>query len=324
MKRILCVLLVVTVALSMALGLAGCNTYKIDKGDEWKSKFDLTMPTLEGAGADKASANSDGWYVTLNDTFDDNKIPAHWNHAENVKRNEAYWCDEMISVRDGNVVIKAVEDKTHKDTCKHEGCGTKSDRITSGIITCRTEDNKRTSDMLFSQAFGYFECRVKIPNTDGMWAAFWLQTPTMGNIGNKGEDGAEIDIFESNFYRRPNHVGSCVHYDGYKKDHRSLGAVHEVPTNTYDGYHTYGLKWTPTEYVFYYDGEPTWATDYDGICKVPAFLMLTCEIRNEGISGPYGDNLGKFNGNAEFLVDYVKVYQNTSYEQYIKSPSDFE
>ena len=305
--------------------LTGCNTYGIDKGDEWKMKYDLSNPQLntDNTSIGKENAREDGWYMTMNEEFNEGTMPKYWNPAENCRRNEAYWCDEMIEFRDGNAVIKAVVDDNHKNTCKHKGCGTEHNRITSGIITCRTEDNKRTDDMLFSQAFGYYEVRCKVPNSDGIWSAFWLQTPTMGNIGNKGEDGAEIDIFESNFFRRPNHVGSCVHYDGYKGEHRSLGAVHEVPTNTYEGYHTYGLKWTPNEYVFYYDGEPTWATDYDGVCKVPAFLMLTSELRDEGISGPYGDRLGKFSGNAEFLVDYVRVYQNTNYEPYIRTPESF-
>lgn len=317
--------LLVAIMLCAVFSLTGCNTYKIDKGDEWKEKFDLTNPNLkvENTAFGKENARSDGWYITMNENFEANTMPENWNAAENCRRNEAYWCDSMVEFVDGYAVIKAVSDKNHKDTCNHENCGKEYDRITSGIITCKTEDSKRTNEMLFSQAFGYFEVRCKVPNSDGIWSAFWLQTPTMGNIGNKGEDGAEIDIFESNFYKRPNNVGSCVHYDGYAKKHRSLGAVHEVESNTYEGFHTYGLKWTPKEYVFYYDGEPTWATDYDGVCKVPAFLMLTCEIRDEGISGPYGDKLGKFNGDAEFLVDYVRVYQNTNYEQYIRTPESF-
>ena len=64
-------------------------------------------------------------------------------------------------------------------------------------------------------------------------------------------------------------------------------------------YHTFVLKCTPIEYIFY----------YDGIRKVLTYLILICKIGDEDISGPYGDKLGKFNENTEFLVDYVRVYQ---------------
>lgn len=312
MKKIFAFSAMALAVCTMAIGLTGCNTYKLESSNntKWKTKYDISAPVLDGAGGSRESANSEGWYITMDEDFD-SKAPEHWGHVENTKRNEAYWDDSMITygAKDGERSVVKIGSTKENGVAK-----------TSGIFTCEADDKR--GKPTFAQAFGYFEVTCSVPKSDGIWAAFWLQTESIGQIGNKGLDGAEIDIFESNFYRRPNNVGSAVHYDGYESKHRSLGAVHDVGTNTYEGYHTYGLKWTPDEYVFYFDGEPTWATDFGGTCRVPAYLMLTCEMRDKGISGPYGDKLGDFTG-GDFLIDSVKVYQNKNYEQYIRTAESY-
>lgn len=65
--------------------------------------------------------------------------------------------------------------------------------ITFGIETRKIvgdNNNKGTDyEMLFSQAYGYFECRAKFPNSKGMLSPFWLQSSNMRKVGNKGRDG---------------------------------------------------------------------------------------------------------------------------------------
>ena len=95
----------------------------------------------------------------------------------------------------------------------------------------------------------------------------------------------------------------------------------------YDGYHTFALKWTPEYYVFYVDGKATWATDDGGVSKVKEFLRLTVEIDAGDGWGPHGQKIGQFDdsnsNDTDFLVDYVKVWQNENYEQYIKDDNEF-
>lgn len=292
---------------------ASCSTKTNDK---WKAKFDIAMPLVDGAGVDEASANADGWYVTLSEDFDGDTLPSPFTPSPHGLRKTEYWCDQMVSMQDGNVVVNATKETNHQcDICPKEG------DFTSGIETRQMIDGK--SVPLFEQAFGYYEARVKVPAAKGMWSAFWLQCNSMPNVGNKGEDGSEIDIYESSFFdTNRNEAGHCIHYDGYESRHRSKDAIVDAGTDLYEGYHTYALKWTPTEYVFYVDGVATWATNYGGVCKVPAFLRLTNEVRGD-IVGPYGQRLGDFTS-GEFYIDYVKVYQNKNYLSEIKSSADFE
>ncbi len=49
---------------------------------------------------------------------------------------------------------------------------------------------------LFETSFGYFECKARLPETTGNWAAFWIQSPKISQGEDPARYGTEIDIFE--------------------------------------------------------------------------------------------------------------------------------
>lgn len=311
--KILIVLTLVVIVSSCFL-LTACY----DMSNKWKEKFDISFPELSNAGTTAETANTHGWYLTLNDEFDtlDTSV---WAYADHGVRRDGYWCDQPISVNNGILEIKA---ESHTDyecpVCPKEAM------VTGGVVSRqRTGDNPQD---LFAQAFGYFEAKVKFPKSGGMWSAFWLQTNTTGDITHRGENGAEIDIFESSFYHtKRTNVGHGIHYDGYGVHHKNYATIRNTGKDLYesnDGWHTFAVKWTPNEYVFYVDGVESWATNAGGICKVPAYIMLTNEILVSSPGSPYGQKLKGFDGGT-FYVDYVKVYQNVNYLEHIKSANDF-
>ena len=174
---------------------------------------------------------------------------------------------------------------------------------------------------------------MKVPAVPGMWSAFWLQSSNQRKIGNDGEDGTEIDVYESAFlhrYDRSKNIGLTGHallWDGYGADSCVEDFVSGTIGNLYEGFHTYGLKWTPTEYIFYVDGRPTWMTDAGGVSKVREFLRLTCEIDAGDKWGPHGQRIGRFSYEKAsppvFYIDYVKVWQHTDYLSSIRDDSEF-
>lgn len=341
MKNFLCILLVGVIAVGM-LTLFGCS--KKDD-DSWKTdeRYDLSVPVL----------NQDGWYLVFEDNFNGNALNENiifgekytgnreiwttsphairWASNDDSKPEQAcWWCPEMVEVKDSNAVIHSRYEDNHicNGDCPKQG------RFTSGIetrlITGDNNDNKGTADtMLFDQAFGYFECRVKLPKSQGLWSAFWLQSSNMRKVGNDGEDGTEIDVYESAFLNsKSSRMGHALLWDGYGKDGRVADYIGELEQELYDGYHTFALKWTPDYYVYYIDGKATWATDEGGVSKVKEFLRLTVEIDAGDGWGPHGQKIGQFSHNNEdnddFLIDYVKVWQNKNYEQYIKSDDEYQ
>lgn len=340
MKKYLCLLLIGVLMIGMVL-LFGCSK---KEDDSWKTdeKYDLSVPVL----------NEDGWYMVFEDDFDGTALNEGikfgerytgskdiWTTSPHAVRCESddqkkpeqssWWCPEMVEVKDSNAIIHSRYEENHM--CDGD-CPSKG-RFTSGIetrlISGDNNNNKGTADtMLFSQAFGYFECRVKIPESQGLWSAFWLQSSNQRKVGNDGEDGTEIDVYESAFINnKKSRMGHALLWDGYGKSGKVEDYIGNLEQDLYDGYHTYALKWTPEYYVFYIDGKATWATDGGGVSKVKEFLRLTVEIDAGDGWGPHGQKIGKFShnndDNDDFLIDYVKVWQNENYEQYIKSDDEY-
>ena len=303
--------------------------------NSWKTQnFDLSLPEL----------GNDGWYMVFQDDFNGNHLNQNINFGEKYQggkdiwttsphavrwqsddkekpEQSCWWCDELVEVKNGNAVIHSRYEDNH--TCS--GNCPKSGRFTGGIETRKingdSNSNKGASDeLLFSQAFGYFEVSVKLPNTQGLWSAFWLQSSNQRKTSSEGVDGTEIDVFESAFINnKKSRMGHALIWDGYGEFSDSDTIINELTQDLYDGYHTYALKWTPEYYVFYIDGEPTWATTGGGVSKVKEFLRLTVEIDAGDGFGPHGQEIGLFSheGDSEFLIDYVKVWQNENYEKYI-------
>lgn len=207
-------------------------------------------------------------------------------------RNQEWWCPQAVSLRDNQAVIGAWLESDPAANCPG-GSGTGS---VDGKCAANTEhfhgygdsgDYEVVTGGLCSklyQAFGYFEVKVKVPRQDGMWSAFWLQSKSQGQIGNHGIDGTEIDVFESVFTNEdhPNKIAHAFLWDGYGNCGRTHGQQIDMEKDMYDGWHTYGLLWTPEQYVFFVDGVATWKTVGGGVSQVPGQVRLTNEVRKEG------------------------------------------
>src|SRR5699024_7442670 len=112
---------------------------------------------------------------------------------------------------------------------------------------------------LFETTYGYFETRAKMNKELGPHIAFWLQSPTMTKTDDNPKDnGSEVDIFEYHRVTKDT-VHHNIHWNGYGPEHKQIGEQVHVP-GIDEGYHTFGLLWTPEKYVFYVDGEKTWET----------------------------------------------------------------
>lgn len=317
-------------ALVVSLFLSGCAVAHGDSNLD-NPNFDVTAPVLINAGNSPDTANESGWYNVFIDEFDGDTLNDRWTYSAHTVRWESkkairtsYWCPDMVTVSNGCVEIRSKETKNH--VCSYGICPSVG-RFTGGIETrvpAVNADGSIGSDaMLFEQAFGYFEARVKFPNEKGLWSAFWLQSQYQGKIGNDGEDGTEIDVYESAFINNPDHMGNALLWDGYSKYGKVadyIGDYSDKFGNLYDDFHSFGLKWTPDYYVFYIDRIPVWATNAGGVSKVPEFLRLTIEIDAGDGFGPHGQRIGKFKDKGSvFYIDSVSVYQNVNYIPEIKS-----
>lgn len=217
------------------------------------------------------------WKLIWHDEFDGKVLDeTKWNRLGDNKRRDGWWIKEDAYLNGkGSLILR-----TRKD----------GQRFTCGAVN--------TADK-FEHAFGYYVTRFRLPRQEGHWPAFWLMTGGVNSVGNEGRDGTEIDIIEVPW--RDGRLTSNLHWDGYGSAHKSAGTKFTRP-GIIKGWHTCGLLWSPTEYVFYVDGEETWRSSAGGVSQVPEYIKLTEEI------GKWGGDIKKASLPDYFEVDYVRVY----------------
>jgi len=228
---------------------------------------------------DRLPSPPDGktWKLIWNDEFDGDQLDeSKWTYRPDGQRKGGWWSRKAVSL-DGERHLAIT---TYKD----------GNRPTGGCVVTQGR---------FEHAFGYYVARIKLQEQPGHWSAFWLTGGGVGKVGNEGRDGTEIDIMEKPWL--DDRVQHALHWDGYGQHHRSEGFKANVP-GVMKGFHTFGLLWTPDQYVFYVDGRETWRTRAGGVCRVPLYILLSDEI------GKWAGDITEAKLPDRFLVDYVRVY----------------
>ncbi|WP_233206637.1 glycoside hydrolase family 16 protein [Caulobacter sp. FWC2] len=148
----------------------------------------------------------------------------------------------------------------------------------------------------FSQRFGYFEARMKVPAGPGVWPAFWLATV----VGNT--TGVEIDIMEY-YGHEPAKFSSALHLWPVKKSsaskHKLLWTA--TPEKLADDFHLFGVNVTPNTIDFYFDRRKTHSLPTPMELNRPLGLLVNLAL---GSGWPIDNTPNP----SVLLVDYVKVF----------------
>ena len=98
----------------------------------------------------------------------------------------------------------------------------------------------------FDFTYGRAEARLRMPDADGLWPAFWL----LGN-GNWPDTG-EIDIME--YVGEPDWIGVALHGPGYSGETPLVNKYFFDEGESVEDWHTYAVDWKPDEITFHVDG----------------------------------------------------------------------
>jgi beta-glucanase (GH16 family) len=179
----------------------------------------------------------------------------------------------------------------------------------------------------FEQTYGYFEARMKFDNAPGQWSAFWLQSPTLGNpLGDPATAGVEMDIAEhrTQCVEAPaptppqtcsptsdisDRIQQALIWDGYGPESKSAVKLSGPLAGLGNGsWHTWALRWTPTDVTFYYDGVPTWSQT-EPISRRDEYMILSSDV-GEFFAGaiPAGGYGSRATTTTRTQVDYVRVW----------------
>ncbi|WP_152570612.1 RICIN domain-containing protein [Paenibacillus tyrfis] len=163
---------------------------------------------------------------------------------------------------------------------------------------------------LFTQAYGKFEARIKLPFGKGIWPAFWMLGDNLDSAG--WPNSGEIDIMEHLGHDSSTIYGT-VHGPGYSGS-GGIGKSYTLPNGQLfkDAFHVISMEWEPTQIRWYVDGNlyhtfnksqlgsgQTWVFDH------PFFMIMNLAV---GGNWP-GDPDAGTTFPQMMLVDYVRVYK---------------
>ena len=165
----------------------------------------------------------------------------------------------------------------------------------SGILTTQSS---------FSQKYGYFEIRSKIPVGTGVWPAFWM-------LADDGGWPPEIDVMEGRG-QVPGDLVMTTHWripaTGFIQH---CGFDFSRPDAATD-FHDYGVLWTRDRLIYFIDRKPV------SDIKVPiGFDDPMYMIVNLAMGSKYFQGVGFVDGESpdtvEFEIDSISAYQIDPY-----------
>ncbi len=274
----------------------------IGAGIRIRSKLPAGLLWLMLVAGGVSAAPPDGYRLAWSDEFNENSLDTNkWRYWLLGHRRDALDVTNAISLDGGNLVITT-----------YTANGTNY----SGMVATRGK---------FQPRFGYWEARIEWGDTNGMWSAFWLQSPTMGSdLNDPAGSGSEIDVAEHRFQAGASNniadqVQPNIHWNGYGRAAKSSGG-HNYGNGLADGFHVYGFLWTATNYAISIDGvvvrEFNYANNHVPVSHSPEYLILSSEVDDTSThwagsipAGGYGD----LNASSTKLrVDYVRYYAPAS------------
>jgi len=156
---------------------------------------------------------------------------------------------------------------------------------TSGVITTYRS---------FHQLYGYFEMRAQLPYGRGFWPTFWLLYDNTWP--------PEIDVVEV-LGHEPTKLYMTIHWRGPDGKPRETGFQTVVPDTSKD-FHTYGVLWTPTDIIWYFDDQRVANTTTPDDMHNPMWMLINLAVGGDWPGQP--DASTKFP--ADMHISYVKAY----------------
>jgi beta-glucanase (GH16 family) len=169
-----------------------------------------------------------------------------------------------------------------------------------------------TTNGTFTQGYGRFEARVRLPKGQGLWPAFWMLGDDFGDVGWPG--CGEIDILEMRG-EDPGAVLGTLHGPGYSGG-SAVGDTYVLGDDAFaEDFHTFRvdvdeglITWWVDDVVYQ---RRTAADLPDGTAWVfdhPTFLILNLAVGGHFVQPP--TDATPFP--ATMLVDHVRVYERAA------------
>jgi len=247
------------------------------------------------------------WVQTLAEEFDGAQLdPTRWTPRlpwiGPIPWELQRYNDKNVLLADGHLIIRCEKKTGHL----YDNPAWPSRDYTTGAVTTYPHWRWR---------YGYAEARMRRPTALGLWPAFWTM-PDRGPLKadgsemhknerrNTGDDGMELDIMEHCTRFGPFRHNVAAHWDGYGKDHKSLGTSRIYARADQDGWIVAGLLWEPGRLAWYSNGTLVGEWSDQRVATVPASLKFTVQM-----GGWAGNEVDDAALPQDFRIDWVRVWQ---------------
>lgn len=263
---------------------------------------------------DTSDIEIDGYNVLWHDEFNADVLndeiwtrevrEAGWTNNELQSYEDS---EENVFVKDGSLHLKAI----------------------------KTGDRSYTSGKVNSQnkadfTYGKVVARAMIPEGKGLWPAIWMMPQDEEHYGQWPKCG-EIDIMEA----LCDDVATSYSTIHYGEPHAEQQGTYKIANVLKDGtlsnkFHDYSVEWEPGEMRFFVDDIKVltvndWFTavqgedekPYPAPFDQPFFVQMNLAVGGNWPGDP--DENTDFD-KAEFVIDYVRVYQKDSYDMNVTKP----
>lgn len=262
-------------------------------------------PPIEGA-----------WKQTLAEEFNGASLNLKlWNiYTPNYWDKRTHFSKDNVLVKDGKLILR-YEQKTGF----HNDDPTDKSSVAQTDFACGFADSYGK----WTQRYGYFEARMKLPRCPGLWPAFWTMPDRGGDPdpsvnpqwkrASTSDGGMEFDIMEHLTAWGPYRFNFAYHWDGYGKEHKALGSSNAYVPADKEGYITIGMLWLPGEVVYYGNGVEFARWKSERVCSVqsyPIFYMVSGGWANVPLDPEQLPD--------EFVIDYFRAWQRAD----LASPDD--
>ncbi len=247
------------------------------------------------------------WKQTFAEEFDGAEIDFYrWNiYTANFWDRRTHFSKDNVLLKDGKAILRY----ERKEGFHNDDPEDKSPVAKTGFA-CGFLDTYGK----WTQLYGYFEARMKLPRAMGLWPAFWTMPDRGGDRDPKanpqwkrastGDGGMEFDILEHLTAWGPYRFNSAFHWDGYGKNHKATGTSQMYCTADKEGYVTIGMLWLPGSIAYYVNGQLMLSWEDERICSVPSYPIVYM------VSGGWANQpLDLAALPSDFEIDYLRIWQ---------------
>lgn len=267
-------------------------------------------PSLANQTSDEEVPVPEGYNLLWHDEFNGSELdPSNWK----VEIRKAGWTNQELQEYVNNGTTVFVNDGMLKIKALKLG----ENEYKSGKVN---------GNNLREFTYGKVVVRAKVPEGQGLWPAIWMM-PERENFYGQWPKCGEIDIMEI-LGHEPDTSYSTIHYGN---PHAQQQGIYKLDEGTFaSDFHDYSVEWEPGEMRFYiddnivltvndwYTGEPGGNTaEYPAPFEQPFHVQLNLAVGGTWPGNP--DETTDFE-NAEFYIDYVRVYQKPEYDTNVIKP----